>query len=245
MKKKKTNKKTHFIFPEYNHFSKSSNLEKIFNYNYKYKQLIKSSIKPTGFWFSINGCLIDWGELEFGKLHNLYSIHGINNNITKSIYVNKYSSKILLLETIDEIINFDKRFGNYNTTKFLSSNNKTNTINNDNISNNSEINKIREIKWNKVSKYYSGIIIFNYKEILKQLQNKKKYIKNRDIINKNIYINSLDWISTFDFSSGCIWDLKAIKNLKLNKNNNFNKYRKYYKNNFGNNKLTKKNLAKC
>ena len=61
------------------------------------------------------------------------------------------------------------------------------------------------INWKKLSKDYCGFEIKNYNKI-------KSFI-----IEKSTKKNSIDlftWFYTFDFSSGCVWDLKALKNIK-------------------------------
>jgi len=52
-----------------------------------------------------------------------------------------------------------------------------------------------EINWVKVSKDYSGFEIPDYREIYEY---------------RDLYM----WISSFDISSGCIWDLSLITNIK-------------------------------
>ena len=63
-----------------------------------------------------------------------------------------------------------------------------------------------EIDWDKVSKDYCGFEIKNYYKIKKQIEENYKY-------NKYKLHNQYDWVSWFDYSSGCIWDLKAVKNV--------------------------------
>jgi hypothetical protein len=60
------------------------------------------------------------------------------------------------------------------------------------------------INWVNVSKDYCGIEIKNYSTI--KMDIRKLYGR------KYIWTNLL-WFSIFDFSSGCIWDLDAIKNV--------------------------------
>jgi hypothetical protein len=61
------------------------------------------------------------------------------------------------------------------------------------------------IRWDKVAEDYGGIEIKNYNEIMKQVRE----IKNN--------FEKYSWIYNFDFSSGCIWDLKLIKELYFDK----------------------------
>jgi len=58
-----------------------------------------------------------------------------------------------------------------------------------------------DIKWKKVSEDYGGFEIKNYNKIKDFLRKEKNYIIN------------YTWFFTFDFSSGCIWDLTLIKDI--------------------------------
>lgn len=59
------------------------------------------------------------------------------------------------------------------------------------------------INWEKVSKDFGGFEIKNYNFINEELRKDKNYI------------NKYTWFNTFDFSSGCIWNLKLIKNISF------------------------------
>ena len=61
------------------------------------------------------------------------------------------------------------------------------------------------INWIKLSKDYCGFEIKNYNKL-------KSYIN--EVNNKKNSIDLFTWFYTFDFSSGCVWDLKALKNIK-------------------------------
>jgi len=61
------------------------------------------------------------------------------------------------------------------------------------------------INWKKLSKDYCGFEIKNYNKI-------KSFIIEET--NKKKSIDLFTWFYTFDFSSGCVWDLKALKNIK-------------------------------
>jgi hypothetical protein len=61
------------------------------------------------------------------------------------------------------------------------------------------------IRWDKVAGDYGGFEIKNYNEIRKQVREKKNGFEN------------YSWLFAFDFSSGCIWDLKLIKDLYFDK----------------------------
>ena len=63
------------------------------------------------------------------------------------------------------------------------------------------------IDWKDFSKYYSGFEIKNYINIRKKIGNDELYKK-------------YPWFITFDFSSGCIWDLDVINNIEY-----FGKYK--------------------
>lgn len=60
---------------------------------------------------------------------------------------------------------------------------------------NFESTKSYLIDWKKVSKEYCGFEVKNYNKIIKQTTNYDKHL----------------WFTMIDFSSGCIWDLNAIK----------------------------------
>lgn len=59
------------------------------------------------------------------------------------------------------------------------------------------------IDWGKVTEEYGGFEIKNYKKI------------NEELRKENNYFRKYSWFNTFDFSSGCIWDLTLIKNIEF------------------------------
>tara|TARA_B110000285_G_C15018753_1_gene560421 strand:- start:186 stop:683 length:498 start_codon:yes stop_codon:yes gene_type:complete len=65
--------------------------------------------------------------------------------------------------------------------------------------------KLRIIRWELLSKDYCGFEIKNFKKI-------KSLIKEEPDEKKSII--SFVWFFMFDFSSGCVWDLNALKNIK-------------------------------
>ena len=62
------------------------------------------------------------------------------------------------------------------------------------------------INWNKVSEKYCGFEVKNFRKIKKQIQESYKYHKYR-------LVGQYNWFYTLDASSGCIWDLTAVKNV--------------------------------
>ena len=54
-----------------------------------------------------------------------------------------------------------------------------------------------------MAKDYGGFEIKNYKKIDEELRKENNYFKK------------YSWFYTFDFSSGCIWDLTLIKNIEF------------------------------
>jgi len=141
-----------------------------FNPNQRYNNDI--NIKPFGFWYQINNCAIDWGELDWGNF--CYTVE-----LKKNILNKKH--KLLSLKTVEEIKTFNKK---YKVTHFR----------------NLDINMI---DWGEVAEDYGGFEIKNYKKIDQELRKEKKYIKK------------YGWFNSFDFSSGCIWDLTLIKNIEF------------------------------
>ena len=73
------------------------------------------------------------------------------------------------------------------------------------------------INWFEVSKKYCGFEIKNF-ESIKNIILKKKNKMTRT--NPKFYLN---WFDSFDFSSGCIWDLKHIKSIKYYKKYKYKK----------------------
>ena len=57
------------------------------------------------------------------------------------------------------------------------------------------------IDWKAVSEFYSGFEIKNYINIREKIGNDEMYKK-------------YPWFTTFDFSSGCLWDLEIVKKIK-------------------------------
>lgn len=60
------------------------------------------------------------------------------------------------------------------------------------------------IKWDEVAKVYGGFEIKNFIKIKLELDTPEDIWK---------YMEEYTWFDTFDFSSGCIWDLKLIKEI--------------------------------
>jgi hypothetical protein len=63
-----------------------------------------------------------------------------------------------------------------------------------------EDNQFSYIDWNAVSRDYSGIEIRNYKEITEAFMLEDYF--------------DLNWVTAFSCSSGCIWNLEAIRSVK-------------------------------
>ena len=62
----------------------------------------------------------------------------------------------------------------------------------------------KHIKWDIVENEYCGFEIKNYSKI------KKELLKEIGLDGMGEYL----WFFSFDFSSGCIWDMKAVKEIK-------------------------------
>lgn len=67
---------------------------------------------------------------------------------------------------------------------------------------------LKEVNWEKVTKQYSGIEIRNYEQL--------KWMRDRD---HNTIKSFSAWFSSWDVSSGCIWDLTVVKNYRITKIN--------------------------
>lgn len=63
------------------------------------------------------------------------------------------------------------------------------------------------IDWGKVSEKYCGFEVKNFRKIKKQIKESYKY--HTSYMNNRKY----NWFYTLDASSGCIWDLTAVKNV--------------------------------
>jgi hypothetical protein len=105
-------------------------------------------------------------------------------------------SNILVIKNYQDYLKFNKKFSMLKTYKYSESVKESNVSNSD-----PSIEKRLHINWEKVSKKYSGIEIKNYNRIKTQLT--KDYIRTK--------VES--WLEYFDFSQGCIWDLKAVKSV--------------------------------
>ena len=106
-------------------------------------------------------------------------------------WIEKYSHEIeidykniLIIETPKDIEDFEKTYGFEIDTTLRSG------------------FSYFQIDWDKVTKDYSGIEIRNYNEI-----------RCGEILGKRSLSRGL-WISAWDVSSGCIWDLSCITSVK-------------------------------
>ena len=61
--------------------------------------------------------------------------------------------------------------------------------------------KLRLIDWEKVSLLFGGIEIKNFNKIKTEMWKLK-------------VVDRIAWVSSFDFSSGCVWNLDIIKDVK-------------------------------
>ena len=89
---------------------------------------------------------------------------------------------IYIIKTYDDFITFTKKYGKIIKDKQF---------------------KMIVIDWRLVEKKYSGIEIRNYNSIMKIIDSEQ--------IKKNNMGELLYWFDTFDFNSGCIWNLSIIK----------------------------------
>ena len=104
-------------------------------------------------------------------------------------------SNILVIKNYQDYVKFDKKYGVSKTYEYKNSSKNNSDSNIDNSF------TIKYIDWKKVSEKYLGIEIKKYDDIKKKLT--KDYIRTK--------VES--WLEWYDFSQGCIWDLKAIKSV--------------------------------
>ena len=102
-------------------------------------------------------------------------------------------SNILVIKNYQDYVKFDKEYGIERTIKIPKALQESSNI--------SDSITTKYINWKKVSNRYSGFEVKNFNTIKKKLR--RDYDKSR----------KGSWLSTFDFSSGCIWDLKAVKSV--------------------------------
>ena len=143
----------------------------------------KISLKPIGFWYQINDCGYKWGEIHWGNY-----IYDVDIDL----------SNILVIKNYQDYVKFDKKYSISKTYKYKKLSKKNDNNSDSNIDNSFTT---KYIDWKKVSKKYSGIEVKNYDSINKQLI--------RDYTKTNVD----SWLELYDFSQGCIWDLKAIKSV--------------------------------
>lgn len=105
-------------------------------------------------------------------------------------------SNIFVIKNYQDYLKFNKKYSMLKTYKYSESVKESNVSNSDPL-----VEKRLHINWEKVSKKYSGIEVKNYKKIVEQL----------DRVLRETNVES--WLEYFDFSSGCIWDLKAVKSV--------------------------------
>jgi len=143
----------------------------------------KISLKPIGFWYQINDCGYKWGEIHWGNY-----IYDVDIDL----------SNMLVIKNYQDYVKFDKKYSISKTYKYKKLSKKNDNNSDSNIDN---YFTTKYIDWKKVSKKYSGIEVKNYDSINKQLI--------RDYTKTNVD----SWLELYDFSQGCIWDLKAIKSV--------------------------------
>jgi hypothetical protein len=180
------------------HNTNDKNLVKNFKYiNYDQPTAF---LKPNGFWYEINNSIKKWGEMDFGKGGYKVKVLFGDKLLTRDLNVNKYTNKILLLDNLNDIVHFIKLYSikkKYKIPANLS-------FNNNDTKGNSRYETYNYIKWYKVAKYYAGIELRNFNKLKPQIKLK---------------IKNCDWYYSFDFDSGCIWDLKNLeKFIKIYKN---------------------------
>ncbi len=103
--------------------------------------------KPLGFWYEISFCLLEWGELDFGR--NVYEIDLGRNFLGEG--------GILQIKNIDEFDEFHKK---YEVKQDLSIGKGYSMID-----------------WGKVSKKYKGFEIKNYYKIKRELRKREGNIR--------------------------------------------------------------------
>jgi hypothetical protein len=135
--------------------------------NKKYDQ--RDSLKPNGLWYSF-GC--EWISWCFSEMKDRIG------NYSHEIEV-QYED-ILVLETSQDVVNFQKNYGK--EERYLGCPKSSYT----------------QINWNKLSEDFSGIEIRNYSDIYRS-------------IDPETPISRSLWISSWDVSAGCVWDLSKIK----------------------------------
>lgn len=188
----------------------------IINLNYEHKYSAwENGVKPSGFWY---GCYDSWYKwtTEEGMFVKKY-IHQINlkYNVLTDIR-NKDNDKLLVIKNLKDFDLFNKRYGysdyygnNFPENITIFSSKTENLLKNKsrtkftNIYHFDDMYADNLIKWEKVMKDYGGI------EICPYLEKRRHYL----------------WYSSFDVTSGCIWNLKPIlKDTKLIYKLHRNKY---------------------
>tara|TARA_X000000950_G_scaffold266173_1_gene341366 strand:+ start:1096 stop:1830 length:735 start_codon:yes stop_codon:yes gene_type:complete len=137
------------------------------------------SVYPMGFWYAIGD---SWVSSEGGLLSYLGPhIHQINfnkNSICK-FDGNPNINKIIIINTLTDLIKFQNKYG---TTPNV---------------------RIGRIRWDLISKDYSGIEFKNYLK----LSNEIKFNTNKNNCNKFF------WFLVLGCDCGCIWNKNIIKSI--------------------------------
>lgn len=148
-----------------------------------------------------------------------WSTLGWGNHIYK---VDVDTSNFLKINNYNDLVKFTKKYRL--KRKFKIPYNSSNSLNlskkkNNKVSSNSKIKPNKKkymtfvyILWEHVARKYSGIEINNFEGIMNHIAKlKEKNGKEFDIM---IPKDNFYWFYSFDFSSGCVWDLSKVKNVE-------------------------------
>jgi hypothetical protein len=172
------------------------------DYNKKYKINESGKNKPNGFWYQIKDSIEPdlWGPYVYTVKLKPDSFIKINDKPKKN--------KILLITTFNDYIKLFNKYGyiRHYTVEELETpdpNFKSNLTDEEKEKDPWE-GKERfyyEVPFDKIKKHYGGIEIRNVEKIKKIIFTEK-------------YVIIHDLLENWDFSSGCIWNLKLIKEVK-------------------------------
>jgi len=137
-------------------------------YPASYRQL-DGRYKPAGLWYSLNTEWVDWltGENWLERI--------AANNIEIEVDL----SKVLVLDTLEKIIDFQLEYKMFALERLL-----------------------EVINWKRVALDYTGIEIRDFNDL-----------KWQGYETPGFPMAGFTWFYGWDVSSGCVWDLSAVKQL--------------------------------
>ena len=183
---------------KYSEFPERSRIDRINCFPIRQLNTIKQGIffKPSGWWYAFGDEWLNFWNKDFyqdkewekNRAGSSYDGSICSIKIPKKCYTTldkKEKDKILVLSSLDEILQFQKlyskqtRVGKFKSTKIL---------------------------YDKVSTIYCGIEFRNFEKNRKKLE--KMY--GDDPYKSDQYIDYPNWYNTLDVASGCIWDFKPL-----------------------------------